>query len=35
MKGSREDYIRYRILKSDEAFEDANSLLRINAETQV
>ncbi len=27
MKGSREDYIRYRILKSDEAFEDAKLLI--------
>jgi len=26
MKGSREDYIRYRTLKSDEAFEDARLL---------
>ena len=27
MKGSREDYIRYRALKSDEAFEDAKLLI--------
>lgn len=27
MKGSREDYIRYRSLKSDEAFEDARLLI--------
>jgi len=27
MKGSREDYIRYRTLKSDEAFEDARLLI--------
>ena len=27
MKGSRKDYIRYRSLKSDEAFEDARLLV--------